>query len=159
MTEPVEIIRARTLDGVAHGFLGRRGGISTGLYAGLNVGIGSDDDADVVETAARVGWLPRTDLKVVMADAFEYVQTSAEHFDFVAVDLFRGERLAGRTFGKPFLRSIRGLLEPRGRVAVNLFVDRRAPEREARIAVYFDIYQRRRIGGNMVIHARQRRGY
>ncbi|RDE05033.1 peptidoglycan editing factor PgeF [Sphingomonas aracearum] len=32
------------MDGVAHGFLGRRGGVSTGLYAGLNVGLGSDDD-------------------------------------------------------------------------------------------------------------------
>ena len=46
MTEPVEVIRARTLAGIAHGFLGRRGGVSTGHYAGLNVGIGSDDDAD-----------------------------------------------------------------------------------------------------------------
>ena len=44
----VEVIRARTLDGVAHGFLGRRGGISIGLHAGLNVGIGSDDDAEAV---------------------------------------------------------------------------------------------------------------
>ena len=54
MTEPVEIIRARALDGVAHGFLGRRGGISTGLYAGLNVGIGSDDDADIVAENRRL---------------------------------------------------------------------------------------------------------
>ena len=45
---PVEVIRAGTLDGVAHGFLGRAGGVSTGLYAGLNVGIGSDDDAAAV---------------------------------------------------------------------------------------------------------------
>ena len=40
----VEVIRARALDGIAHGFLGRRGGVSTGGYAGLNVGLGSDDD-------------------------------------------------------------------------------------------------------------------
>jgi YfiH family protein len=43
-----EVIRARLLDGVAHGFLGRRGGTSGGIHAGLNVGIGSDDDADAV---------------------------------------------------------------------------------------------------------------
>jgi YfiH family protein len=49
----VEVIRARALDGVAHGFLGRRGGISTGLYAGLNVGIGSDDDAEAVAENRR----------------------------------------------------------------------------------------------------------
>jgi polyphenol oxidase len=40
----VERIEAAALGGVPHGFLGRRGGVSTGLYAGLNVGLGSDDD-------------------------------------------------------------------------------------------------------------------
>ena len=50
----VEVIRARALDGTAHGFLGRRGGISTGLYAGLNVGIGSDDDAEAVAENRRL---------------------------------------------------------------------------------------------------------
>ncbi|TPG16640.1 peptidoglycan editing factor PgeF [Sphingomonas koreensis] len=50
----VEVIRAAALTGVRHGFLGRRGGVSTGNHAGLNVGIGSDDDADaVVENRAR----------------------------------------------------------------------------------------------------------
>lgn len=44
----VEVIRASALNGVAHGFLGRRGGVSTGVHAGLNVGVGSDDDADAV---------------------------------------------------------------------------------------------------------------
>src|ERR1700694_3770249 len=37
--------------------------------------VGVDNDADIVETAARIGWLPRSGLEVVMADAFEYVQT------------------------------------------------------------------------------------
>lgn len=40
----VDRLTAAALDGVPHGFLGRRGGVSTGLYAGLNVGLGSDDD-------------------------------------------------------------------------------------------------------------------
>ncbi len=42
------MIRAPTLGDVAHGFLGRVGGVSSGLHAGLNVGIGSDDDAAAV---------------------------------------------------------------------------------------------------------------
>ena len=50
----VEIIRARTLEGVAHGFLGRRGGVSTGIHAGLNVGLGSEDDADAVQANRRL---------------------------------------------------------------------------------------------------------
>ena len=41
---PVEIVRAAALDGLRHGFLGRRGGVSTGIVAGLNVGLGSEDD-------------------------------------------------------------------------------------------------------------------
>ncbi|GAA4767136.1 peptidoglycan editing factor PgeF [Stakelama sediminis] len=44
----VEVIRAETLAGVAHGFLGRRGGVSNGVHAGLNVGTGSDDAPEVV---------------------------------------------------------------------------------------------------------------
>ena len=39
----VNIVRAPALSGVRHGFCGRQGGVSEGLYASLNVGIGSDD--------------------------------------------------------------------------------------------------------------------
>lgn len=46
--DQMDILRAPALAGVPHGFLGRRGGVSTGLYAGLNVGIGSEDDAGAV---------------------------------------------------------------------------------------------------------------
>jgi YfiH family protein len=50
----VEVIRAGALDGVPHGFLGRRGGVSTGELAGLNVGLGSGDDrALIAENRAR----------------------------------------------------------------------------------------------------------
>jgi YfiH family protein len=40
----VELLKARMLGTMPHGFAGRKGGESTGLYAGLNVGLGSDDD-------------------------------------------------------------------------------------------------------------------
>ncbi|ATY33674.1 peptidoglycan editing factor PgeF [Sphingomonas psychrotolerans] len=49
----VEVIRARALDGVAHGFLGRRGGVSTGMLAGLNVGTGSADDPALIAENRR----------------------------------------------------------------------------------------------------------
>ena len=42
-------------DGIAHGFFGRVGGVSEGLYAGLNVGNGSyDNKAHVAENRRRV---------------------------------------------------------------------------------------------------------
>jgi YfiH family protein len=54
LAEQPEVIRARALTGVAHGFLGRRGGASTGVVAGLNVGLGAGDDEGIVaENRAR----------------------------------------------------------------------------------------------------------
>jgi YfiH family protein len=44
----VEVNRATVLAGLPHGFLGRRGGVSTGDLAGLNVGYGSKDDKDAI---------------------------------------------------------------------------------------------------------------
>lgn len=49
----VEALRSRALDGVAHGFLGRRGGVSGGVCAGLNVGLGSSDDRESIRENRR----------------------------------------------------------------------------------------------------------
>ncbi|HEU4650413.1 MAG TPA: peptidoglycan editing factor PgeF [Croceibacterium sp.] len=53
LREDVEVIRAPALEGVAHGFLGRRGGVSQGTIAGLNVGHGAEDDAEAVAENRR----------------------------------------------------------------------------------------------------------
>lgn len=50
----VEAVRARALEGIAHGFLGRRGGVSTGVHAGLNVGTGSTDDPATIAANRRL---------------------------------------------------------------------------------------------------------
>ncbi len=62
-TEPAPL-RASSLDvfassGIHHGFFTRQGGVSEGLYRGLNVGIGSSDRPDLVaENRRRVAeWL------------------------------------------------------------------------------------------------------
>jgi YfiH family protein len=49
----VEVIRADCLTAVPHGFLGRRGGVSTGMLAGLNVGTGSGDDPEAIAENKR----------------------------------------------------------------------------------------------------------
>lgn len=49
----VEVIRAVSLGGFPHGFLGRRGGVSTGELAGLNVGYGSNDDRSAIDENRR----------------------------------------------------------------------------------------------------------
>ena len=49
----VESFRAGALDGVAHGFLGRRGGVSRGVVEGLNTGWGAEDDPEAVRENRR----------------------------------------------------------------------------------------------------------
>ena len=53
MAETVEVIRSPVLEGIPHGFLGRRGGISLGTIAGLNVGHGAEDDSAAVAENRR----------------------------------------------------------------------------------------------------------
>jgi YfiH family protein len=49
----IDVLKASPLAGVPHGFLGRRGGVSEGVCAGLNVGWGSGDDRDRVAENRR----------------------------------------------------------------------------------------------------------
>jgi len=50
----IELANLTDLPGIRHGFLTRRGGVSAGIYASLNCGLGSkDDQAAVVENRAR----------------------------------------------------------------------------------------------------------
>ena len=50
----VEVIRAASLGETPHGFLGRRGGVSTGELAGLNVGYGSNDERSAIDENRRL---------------------------------------------------------------------------------------------------------
>jgi YfiH family protein len=64
----VEVIRADALSGTPHGFLGRRGGVSTGELAGLNVGYGSSDDRAAIDENRRravAAVLPEAELATV----------------------------------------------------------------------------------------------
>ena len=48
MAESIPVTLSPALEGAVHGFFGRRGGVSDGIYDSLNVGLGSDDDGDAV---------------------------------------------------------------------------------------------------------------
>jgi YfiH family protein len=54
----VNVLRSSSLSGlrgVAHGFFGRKGGVSGGIYTSLNCGLGSrDDPQNVIENRTRV---------------------------------------------------------------------------------------------------------
>jgi spermidine synthase len=120
--------------------------------------VGVDDDAHLLEVAREAGWLPRDGtVEIVVDDAFAYIQRCDDRFDYVAVDLYRGDALVGRAFGKPFLRRLRTLLVPRGQVAINLFSDLRLIGRLKRIEAVFEIRDQIGVGGNVIVHARRRR--
>jgi len=64
----LDIATSPLLAGTAHGFLGRAGGVSEGIYAGLNIGLGSDDDRDtIMENRRRAsdGLMPGGELVTV----------------------------------------------------------------------------------------------
>jgi YfiH family protein len=64
----VELLRAAGLGDVLHGFAGRRGGVSAGIHAGLNVGLGSEDEREAVlrnRDLARDALLPGATLVTV----------------------------------------------------------------------------------------------
>ncbi len=55
MTMKIEAASLKGLPGIRHGFFTRQGGVSSGLYASLNGGMGSrDDPAAVAENRARM---------------------------------------------------------------------------------------------------------
>lgn len=53
MSGDVDVITAQSLAGLPHGFLGRAGGVSGGILAGLNTGWGSGDDRDAIAENRR----------------------------------------------------------------------------------------------------------
>ena len=64
----VEVIRSPLLGGLRHGFLGRRGGVSTGALGGLNVGYGSKDERAAIDENRRLAVAavaPKADLATV----------------------------------------------------------------------------------------------
>ena len=67
MLSPIEADNLADLPGIRHGFFTRAGGVSEGIYAGLNCGLGSKDDRDaVLQNRARVAnYLGATDPAVL----------------------------------------------------------------------------------------------
>lgn len=60
-------LQSHVLSGVSHGFFGREGGVSQGIFASLNCGYGSSDDqASVRENRTRVAdWLGTSEPKIL----------------------------------------------------------------------------------------------
>lgn len=81
MLKPVRAENLVSLDGVAHGFFTRQGGVSKGIYTTLNCGLGSSDNPDAVrENRKRV--LAHLGAKGIVS-AHQVHGTTALHVDSV----------------------------------------------------------------------------
>lgn len=54
MLQPIQSEALARHGGIAHGFFGRQGGVSEGIYAALNCGLGSKDARDVITENRRL---------------------------------------------------------------------------------------------------------
>jgi spermidine synthase len=116
--------------------------------------VGVDSDPRVLELGrVTFGPLPCS-VQLIIADALSVIHGCAGQFDYVAADLFQGERVPRGVFGRPFLRAVRHALRPRGRAAFNLFDDQRLPDRMERLQKVFAIERTVRVGDNRIIHCR-----
>ncbi len=78
----LEILTADSLSPLIHGFFTRRGGASSGVFAGLNCGTGSSDQADVVainraRVADAIGVTPDTLVAVHQIHSADVVKVNA----------------------------------------------------------------------------------
>ncbi|SFK02531.1 peptidoglycan editing factor PgeF [Celeribacter neptunius] len=77
----LEIITSDALDGVQHGFFTRKGGASSGVFEGLNCGLGSTDQADIVtinrsRAAGALGLAPAEMCSVYQVHSADVVAVS-----------------------------------------------------------------------------------
>ena len=118
--------------------------------------LGVDNDLGVIDFARELlRDLPA--LEIVHGDAFAYVTQAAargDRFDYAAIDLYQGDQLAHGVVGRPFLRSLKTLLQPRGVAVFNLFQERRITDRLRRIERVFRVLDRRLVRKNLVVWCR-----
>ncbi|MHB8577187.1 MAG: spermidine synthase [Dehalococcoidia bacterium] len=118
---------------------------------------GVDDSADILRVARRGFGLSAPEIVLIESDAFAFVNQTLLQFDYIGVDLYRGNRLARGVLALPFLRTLRARLQPGGRVAYNLFRDVYLDERVARLERVFDRVRLDEVAANAVFHGRPRR--
>jgi spermidine synthase len=95
--------------------------------------VGVERDPRVIHLARQAFGLDLPNVEVIEGDAFAFVATCEDQFDYVAIDLFADGQVPGATFTQPLLRHLRRLLTPGGAAYVNFFKDRRSAARVERL--------------------------
>jgi spermidine synthase len=115
--------------------------------------VGVDDDAELLTLVRDAGWLNVRGLEPVCADAFAFVESCVDRFDYVAVDLYRGDAFPRRVLGRHFLQRLAALLDPPAWLCVNVYGPRVSPSSLASLRKLFAVRHEVKVGDNVVIHA------
>ena len=118
---------------------------------------GVDESAAMLSAAASFG-PPLGRTRLVEADAFAFLRADAARYGYIAVDLYRVDRLDRGVLALPFLRALAGHLRPGGTAAFNLMEDRTLARSLARIERVFERTRLSAAGGNVVFHGQPRPG-
>ena len=92
-------------------------------------------------------------LEAHLGDAFAFVEACTDCFDYVCVDLYRGNRLERGVLARPFLRRLKALATSGAEIVFNLYHDRRTPTALARIARVLVVRSTERVGKNVIVRA------
>jgi spermidine synthase len=139
--------------------LGAGGGTLAGLLLrrfGTVLIVAVDNDPEVVRLGRASFYLNLAEVSVVVADAFQFVAGCRGRFDFIAVDLFRGNERPRGLSGRPFLRDLQRVAGPGATAAFNLFHGRRIDTTLARITRVLTPVRQVAAGKNVVAHYRLR---
>jgi spermidine synthase len=117
--------------------------------------VGVDDDRELLALVRDAGWLDVPGLEAVCGDAFAFVRTCDERFDYIAVDLYRGGKAPARVLTRTFLSRLAALLDPPGWLCVNLYQPDAASRRVGALRGLFHVEHEVHSGENVVLHLRR----
>jgi len=115
--------------------------------------VGVDDDATLLTLVGDAGWLNVPGLEPVCADAFAFVESCRERFEYVAVDLYRGDAFPRRVLRRRFLQRLSALLDPPAWLCLNLYGPRVSPSSLEPLRTLFTVRHEMHVGENVVVHA------
>jgi spermidine synthase len=90
-------------------------------------------------------------VRIVVADAFEFVGDCRERYDLICVDLYVAGKMAHGVLDPAFLRAIARLLSPDGTAAFNFWSGPYLADQIRRLGRVLPIRDRRSAGDNVVI--------
>lgn len=114
---------------------------------------GVENDPAVVWLARRqFGLDAQAHVRIVVADAFDYVRRCRETYDAICVDLYTAGKMAHGVLGGRFLRDVARLLSPEGEATINLWRSPYLDDHLRRIGRELLVREVVEVEENLVVH-------